>query len=171
MYIYIYIHTHTHIYIYIYISNIYIYLYIQFSQVQVTMQTLHGSEVDDGSDYCMAISPDSRLIAAGSEQITIWDAVTGRDCKASFNRGAAKDCIESLDFSNDGTFLAMTTWNGCVQMWSLCMDDNNSFPMIRELSPPLILPESGYGKSIVAVSPNSRLVARAQQSVGCKGLC
>src|SRR5207247_102713 len=61
--------------------------------------------------YCMAISPDGKLVATGSadESIKLWDAVSG---ELKHTLRTPGEVVYSLAFSPDSSLLASASSNG-----------------------------------------------------------
>jgi WD40 repeat protein/tRNA A-37 threonylcarbamoyl transferase component Bud32 len=66
----------------------------------------------------IAISPDSRLIATGSEgrDIQLWDAATGKSLRTLVGHGEEPTC---LTFSPDGERLASGSRDATVKLWDV----------------------------------------------------
>ena len=73
---------------------------------------------DASSIYCIAFSPDSKLIAyAGGEvEISLRNLETGELIKDFTGHTSV---IETLAFSPDGKHLASTSWDGTVRVWTV----------------------------------------------------
>ncbi|WP_281365139.1 WD40 repeat domain-containing protein [Phytohabitans houttuyneae] len=67
--------------------------------------------------YTIALSPDGRLLATGSEDDTLrlWDPATGRPVGAPLTRH--KGAMYAVAFSPDSQQLATGSHDGTVQLW------------------------------------------------------
>ncbi len=72
----------------------------------------------DASVLSIAVSPDSRQIAAGTQDglITLWDALTGQRLH-EFR--AHESHVRGLAFSPDGRRLASGSWDGTTNIWDV----------------------------------------------------
>ncbi len=72
----------------------------------------------------VAFSPDGKILAAGTENLTVelWNAETGAHMATlegyDPNRGNIKQ-VFSLAFSPDGETLATGTWHGSIKLWEV----------------------------------------------------
>ena len=72
----------------------------------------------------VAFSPDGRILAAGTENLTVelWNAETGAHIASlegyDPNRGRVHH-VYSLAFSPDGETLATGTWHGSIKLWDV----------------------------------------------------
>jgi WD40 repeat protein len=66
----------------------------------------------------VAISPDGKTIASGSQKGTIrlWDAATGRELKVLTGHTAG---VDGLAFSPDGKLLASSSWDHSARLWEV----------------------------------------------------
>jgi WD40 repeat protein len=64
---------------------------------------------------CCAFSPDGKLIAAGSSELTVWDTDTGKE-KATLDRGSG--LLESCSFSADGKRIATVHYDHTLNLWN-----------------------------------------------------
>ena len=80
---------------------------------EIVVQTGHTREITS-----IAFSPDSRLIATGSEdtQIKLWDASTGKVVR-TLKAGASQ--IASVDFCDNGRNLVSLEWGGRPVSWNI----------------------------------------------------
>ena len=76
-------------------------------------------KLEGHTDYvsCVAISPDSRLVASGSGDHTVklWDAATGQEMRFRGHAGG----LFSVAFSPDGRSLASASQDRTVRIWDV----------------------------------------------------
>jgi WD40 repeat protein len=77
-------------------------------------QTLNGKEV--GRIWALAFSPDGRILASGIQDAHLWDVETG-ECIKTFPSQTTR--IRTVAFSNDGTFLAVGSYDHTIKLWHL----------------------------------------------------
>jgi len=79
--------------------------------------TLSGASGDTG--YSVAFSPDGRLLATSwSSQVIVWDAATGERL-FSLSGEVLGMAVDHLDFSPDGTRLAVANMDGLPKVWDV----------------------------------------------------
>jgi WD40 repeat protein len=97
----------------------------------------------------LAISPDGKIIASGSQKNTIrlWDAETGRELKLLTGHTSA---IIGLAFSPDGKTLASSGWDRSIRLWDVA-----GGTLVRQIN--------GHraGVNSVAFSPDGRTLLSA----------
>ena len=83
------------------------------------------------SIYSLAISPDGRWIASGSDDqsVYIWDARTAKvecilDCVTNDDNGE----VISVDFNPAGCYLAAGGDDGMIRIWRYSLEVMPSFP-------------------------------------------
>ncbi|MCX6560586.1 MAG: caspase family protein [Candidatus Aminicenantes bacterium] len=78
---------------------------------QLVVQTGHAARVNS-----IAFSPDSRVIASGSDDLTIklWDAATGKQLRSLAGH---TDGVRSVAFSPDGKVVASGSGDITIKMW------------------------------------------------------
>jgi len=71
-----------------------------------------------GGISCLAYSPDSRLLATASDDMSVrlWDPGTGKE---QFVLRGHVDGISALSFAPDGSFLVTASHDGAVKRWDL----------------------------------------------------
>ncbi|MCJ1324912.1 hypothetical protein MMC10_001574 [Thelotrema lepadinum] len=107
------------------------------------LQTLkHDCSVDS-----IAFSPDGKTLASGSDEILVWDVITGTLLYRL--RGHASD-VTSLLFSPDGTQIASASVDATIRMWGI--SSSNEVEMTKVHS--------------VQFSPDGTLLASASASEG-----
>jgi WD40 repeat protein len=76
---------------------------------------------DEQGKYCVAWSPDSRLVACGGFDtlIFLWDAVTGVQVAAPLS--GHEDCVTCVAFDAKTTFLVSGSADETIIIWSLQM--------------------------------------------------
>jgi WD40 repeat protein len=81
-----------------------------------------GKEVrameSDSKPLGVAISPDARLIAAGTTDATVmlWDRATGKELQELTGHSGR---VDAVDFSPDGKRLASSSADGSVRIWDV----------------------------------------------------
>ncbi len=78
-----------------------------------------GREFESTSKpVCVAISPDSKVIAAGdlSPAVTLWDRAGGKELQHLTGHAGR---ISSVDFSPDGLCLATASADGSTRIWNV----------------------------------------------------
>ncbi len=63
----------------------------------------------------LALSPDHSLLAQGGEDITLWDTRSG----VLLQTLPGENIFGRLQFSPDGNFLILTSWDGTVRLWAV----------------------------------------------------
>jgi WD40 repeat protein/tRNA A-37 threonylcarbamoyl transferase component Bud32 len=106
--------------------------------------------------WAVAASADSKFVAAGGQKrnlgwLKVWDVASGKERSIAFSAGHGR--VDSIDFSNDGRWIAATTVSGNVPIWSV-----DTGTMVRVLQGHLNTPES------VRFSPDSARLATASKS-------
>ena len=73
---------------------------------------------EPGAAGVVAVSPDGKRLAAGTEQSTIkiWDAATGSQLATLRGHNSR---VSSLSFSADGSRLASGSWDGTAKVWDV----------------------------------------------------
>lgn len=106
----------------------------------------HGNYV-----LSIAFSPDSTLIATGSDQAVakLWDARTRREVKAPENLMRAPAHLRSVAFSPKGDTLAGASSDGGIRAWDLSW--------LRDQQPIARYEWAGFGS--LAFSPDGRTIA------------
>jgi small GTP-binding protein len=109
--------------------------------------TLQEGLGKDGVIYCIAWSPDGRILASGSNDNTIrlWDAETGQLLKRLRGHSAT---IYSVAWSPDGRILASGSNDNTIRLW-----DAETGQLLKTL------PEHMKAVYCVAWSPNGRILA------------
>src|SRR5439155_6763998 len=93
-------------------------------------------------------SPDARLVAAASNELTVWDVPTG-DLRETWSHPASS-WITALGFRHKGNILAAGDDDGIVRLW----DWANQEELIR-------IPAHKKAVSALAFSPDGRILATA----------
>ena len=77
---------------------------------------LHIYDVQKGSIYSLAFSPDGLLLATGNENsdIDLWDAETGRH---KLKLEGHDHLVCSVNFSPDGKTVVSGSWDGTICLW------------------------------------------------------
>jgi small GTP-binding protein len=73
------------------------------------------------SVICVGWSPDSRSLAAGTTDLSIWEAATGTNIKTLPSTGGSR--VLSIAWSPDGSMLAWGSGDGNISVWDTVSDD------------------------------------------------
>ncbi|MER6075129.1 WD40 repeat domain-containing protein [Streptomyces sp. NPDC001817] len=86
-----------------------------------------------GSLFCLGISPDDALVAAGSTDgvVRLWNAVT-RERVGEFRTGHDVD-VYTVQFSPDGTLLAAGIADGVVRIWKVAAREPVDHPPFGQI--------------------------------------
>ncbi len=132
------------------------------SNIQIWQVVPHGKllkEIETGFSVFMAtFSPDGRFVAAGGDQVGLWNAVDGnllfsiQEKVINWNNFFGRLGLQSLSFSPDGRILAINTMPGSVELWDV---DNHR--KIYSLDTEIYL----RGGSVMDIdfSPNGKMLA------------
>lgn len=86
-------------------------------------QTTVELRAPESSIHCLAFSPDSTILAAGSAGgvIKLWNVQSGTEIKTLRSGPGARviDYIEVLAFSPDGSLLASADYSGSIKLWNV----------------------------------------------------
>ena len=98
----------------------------------------------------MAFSPDSKIIASGSEDKTIclWDANTGKLLRTLIGH---RGTVWNVAFSPDGKTIACTSGSSAIYLW-----DANTGQHIRTITGHYKL---GFAGNVVVFSPDGKTIA------------
>jgi len=82
-------------------------------------ELLHRLTPEGGSAQGVAFSPDSRLLACGTEHgaVAVWDAATGRLVRSLLLSGQQRAHVPAVAFSPDGRWLAAGGLDRTVRLW------------------------------------------------------
>jgi WD40 repeat protein len=135
------------------------------SQAGNALTTLLAQQQQEGSIlvhyggvYCLAFSPDGRLLATADSSgwVRLWNPATGQAVGSPMAAATGKnDGVQGLAFSPDGKVLATAdagSHNGTVQMWNPALG--------RPAGSPVIVSTFG-GVNGFAFSPDGKLLATA----------
>lgn len=120
--------------------------------------TLAGHSLDVRS---LAITPDSRTLASGSLDgtIKIWNLQTGQIIRTLTAHSEAQELVASVAISSDGKTLVSgsNSYGGTIKIWNL-----NSGELL------ITLPKQVDGVSVVAISPDSKIIASGSEDMTVK---
>jgi WD40 repeat protein len=133
----------------------------------VLWDTRTGKKIRDlegtlGNKYfgIIGISKDSQTIAVldggwDSAPVVVWNAATGK--RLGQQRPRHKGMITSLAFTPDGNFLVSGSLDRTVRLWNARTGEH-----VR------VLTESPEAVSLIAISPDGKLVASASPTIGVR---
>src|SRR5262249_4984568 len=99
---------------------------------------------DSGGFWSIAISPDGQRLAAGGEQVKIWDIRTGQELHTltGFNKIAYR-----VAFSRDSRHLVSAHWDKAVRVW-----DTATGEPVRQI------PAHAFTIWALALSPDGKFI-------------
>lgn len=86
------------------------------SEACIAMREQRRFEPQGGEVHCVAVSPDGKCLAAGTNDgsVSLWEIGTGRECLRLENHAAK---VYGIAFSPDGTRLATACEDGVARIW------------------------------------------------------